>query len=921
MTSEQWQRVKELFEAAAELGPTERTAFLAQTCNCDQELQREVKSLLAAHDADSDFMNSPVGNLLIVEEPMLTEGQHFGAYEEISPLGEGGMGQVYLAVDRRLRRKVALKLLPSSHTNDADRVRRFEQEAQAASALNHPNIVTIHEIGQTDSLHFIATEFVDGETLRERISKTRMTVGEMLDVAVQIASALHTAHEAGIVHRDIKPENIMLRRDGVVKVLDFGLAKLLGRKGDKETGKVGEKNLTLAASTLPTVSASVTSPGMVMGTVAYMSPEQARRQDVDARSDIWSLGVVLYEMVTGRPPFEGATPRHVIASILENEPRRLSVEVEVPTELERIIAKALCKDMATRYQTADDMTRDLKNLREELTVESRLKQFRSSDKEEGMATARSERSVALKTAQPLATRTSDAAITHPTSSAEYLVREIKTHRTLAFAALAVVVCAAVGLTYFFRSRTTSTLSSSTAIDSVAVLPFVNVGNDPNTEYLSDGISDSIINSLSQLSGLKRVISLNSALRYKGQQVDPQVVGREFNVQAVLMGRLTQQGDDLLISAELVDVRDNRRLWGDQYNRKLSDILVVQREIAQQISSGLRLRLSGEEKKQVAKQYTENPNAEIAYLKGRYLLHKRSGTNVEKSVEYLEEAIRLDPNYALAYATLTHAYLSLALLGPLRMEEVLPKAKEAAEKALAIDGELAEAHSAMGSISFRQWDWPAAEREFKRAIELNPNYKPIHPNYEQYLVNMKRYDEAVAESKRALELDPTSAYYNRNVGMILYFARRYDEAIEQLQKTLELEPEWGLAYNWLWKAYEQKGQYDQSVEAFLKFYVPIKQQGPEAIAAFRETYTKSGWKGFWRKVLDLHIERAKRGVSLHVLAENFARLGERDQALFWLEKAVEQRTVEITTNVRNPSWDGFRSDPRFADLVRRTGLEP
>jgi tetratricopeptide (TPR) repeat protein len=411
------------------------------------------------------------------------------------------------------------------------------------------------------------------------------------------------------------------------------------------------------------------------------------------------------------------------------------------------------------------------------------------------------------------------------------------------------------------------------------------------------------------------------MRYKGQQVDPQTVGREFDVQAVLMGRLTHQGDHLGISVELVDVRDNRQLWGEQYDRKLSDILVVQREIAQQISSGLRLHLSGKEKKQIAKQYTENPNAEIAYLKGRYLHNKRSAQDMETSIGYLKEAIRLDSNYALAYATLADAYLSLATLGSrLQMKEVLPRAKEAVEKALAIDDTLSEAHAGLASIRFYAWDWSGAEREFKRASELNPNYKPINANYEQYLVNMKRFDEAVAESKRVLELDPVSVHYNRNLAMILYFARRYDEAIEQCQKTLELEPNMATAYNWLWRAYEQKGLYDQAVEACLKTG-PIIQHGPEEVTALRGVYAMSGWTGFWAKVFDLNLEQAKRGINLNALAESYARLGEKDEALLWLEKAIEQHHVTITIHNRDPFWDSFRSDPRFADVVRRMGLEP
>ena len=898
-----------------ERGPAERAAFLAQTCDGDEEIRWEVESLLAAHEGDSSFMNTPVGNLLAGDKPMLAAGQHFGPYEEISPLGEGGMGQVYLAVDTRLGRRVALKLLPSSYTGDADRVRRFGQEARAASALNHPNIVTIHEIGQADSLHFMATEFVDGETLREHMTNTRMTVGEVLDVATQIASALQAAHEAGIVHRDVKPENIMLRRDGFVKVLDFGLAKLIEGKEKQETGKAGEENPTIAISRRHHASPSVTLPGVVMGTVGYMSPEQARGTDVDTRTDVWSLGVVLYEMVAGRTPFEGETPSHVIVSILESEPPPLSLSVGVPAELERIISKALRKERAKRYETASDMALDLKNLKEELTVEFRLKQFRRSDAHDGETATNSDGPVALNTAHSSGGVT-DVAIARLTSSAKYLISEVKRHKGGALFTSVTAFLLIASFLYFSNS----TKRGGEAIDSVAVLPFVNARGDPETESLANGISDSIINNLSRLPNLK-VISLSAALRYKGQQMDPQAVqavGREFNVKAVLIGRLTLRGDDLVISTELVDVRDNRRLWGEQYSTKLSGILVVQREIAQQISSGLRLRLPGEEKKQIAKQHTENPDAYRAYLWGRSLHQKRTRQMTEKSIEYFEQAIKLDPDYALAYATLADAHISLAKSGVLLPDEALLKAKEAVTKALEIDDTLAEAHAALGSIRFLEWDWSGAERAFHRASELNPNYERNHSDYEHFLRAMKRYDEAVAESKRVLELEPVSAFHHRSVAMALYYARRYDEAIEQSHKALELDPNMPTAYRWLAKSYEQKKLYDLAVEAYLKT-AEFTEYGPEAGEALREAYAASGWKSLWRKALALMKERTK--IPGESSAEAYARLGENDQALASLEKAYEQRQFMIPTINRDPVWDGLRSDPRYIDIIRRMGLEP
>ena len=889
MTPENWQQVKELFAQALERGPAERPAFLAQASPDDGSIRREVESLLVAHDSDSSFMNTPVGQLIIDDEPILAAGQHFGPYEEIVPIGEGGMGQVYLALDTRLGRKVALKVLPSSCTGDADRVRRFGQEARAASALNHPNIVTIHEIGQTDSLHFIATEFVDGETLREHMSSTPMTMGEVLEVGAQIASALQAAHEAGIVHRDIKPENIMVRRDGFVKVLDFGLAKLATRQA-------------VLASQTPNGPTVKTNPGMVMGTVAYMSPEQARGAEVDSCTDIWSLGVVLYELVAGRPPFTGETPSHVIVSILEHQPPALSRSVEVPQELDRIISKALCKERAERYQSAGEMALDLKNLKEELTVESRLKQFHRSHATIS-ATTKSDGLVASNTAQTSGTSTSGVAFR---STAEYLVNGIKHHRgSTVFASVSVILL--IGFFAYFSKFTNGTET----IDSVAVLHFVNGSGDPQTEYLADGISDSVINSLTRLNNL-RVVSLNSVLRYKGKQVDPQVVGRELNVQAVLVGRMAKRGADLTISAELVDVRDNRRMWGAQYNRKPSETLAVQEEISKEIAEKLSLKVGGTEKQRLTKQYTRNAEAYDAFLRGRFMLEKRTAPATYKGIEYLEQATRLDPNYALAYAWLNYGYWSLKTLGIfLPKEEWLPKAKAAAAKALEIDDTLAEAHTALGRARQAEGDLKGAEIAFKRSIELNPNSAFVLTSYANYLKSLGRFDESIAESKRAVELEPTSVLYNRNLAINLYFARRYDESIEQSLKTLELDPNMPTAYRCLAKSYEQKKLYGQAVEAYLK----TAEFGPEVEAEFREAYAKSGWKGFWKKSLELKNERAKKGtISLEMLAQAYVRLGELGKAFDVLEKAN-------TPMKADPLWDGVRSDPRYLDLVRRRGFEP
>jgi TolB-like protein/tetratricopeptide (TPR) repeat protein len=842
MTPERWLRVTELFEAALERSPDERAAFLERGCD-DEQIRREVESLLEADEADSRFMNTPAGRLLAGGTPALSPGQRFGHYDEISPLAEGGMGQVYLATDARLGRKVALKLLPSAYTGDAERVRRFGQEARAASALNHPNIVTIHEIGETDSLHFIATEYVDGVTLRERMAGGPMTVGEVLDVGAQIASALQAAHDAGIVHRDVKPENVMLRHDAIVKVLDFGLAKLAPH---------------LADATRPDATSMTTNPGVVMGTAAYMSPEQARGEEVDARSDVWSLGVVLYEMTAGHAPFGGETPNHVIVSILDAAPQLL--DAEVPANLERIISRALRKDRSERYQSAGEMADDLKSLKEELTVEARLKQFAGP---------------AAETAGP-------------TSSAEYLVDRIRRHKGRAVAASAAVLLLLSVLYYLPK------IGGGEPIDSVAVLPFVNVGGDSEAEYLSDGIADGVIASLSRLPDLK-VMSLGTVMRYKGKQVDPQAVGRELGVRAVLTGRLSRREEGLALGVELVDVRDGRRMWGAQYDGRTADLVALQDEIAGELARVLGPGPTRSDERRLARHHTDNGEAYDAYLRGRFMLEKRTGDATQKSVEYLEQATRLDPDYALAYAFLSYAYWSLGTLDERRpQEEVLPRARAAVEKALAIDDTVAEAHTALGHVRQSEGDLAGAETAFKRGIELDPISGFVHSNYSHYLRGVGRVDEAVEESRRAVELEPISVLYNRNLGMNLYFARRYDEAIEQCRKTLELDPNMRTAYRWLAKSYEQKQLYDQAVEAYLE----TAEFGPDVAPEFREIYAKSGWKEFWRKALELKKDRARqKRIPIRPLAENYARLGDIDRALAVIEEA--NRSMDY-----DPFWDGL-----------------
>jgi serine/threonine-protein kinase len=913
MKPERWQQIDNLLQSALARSPEERSAFLARACAEDELLRSEVESLVASHEDASNFLETPMSQiaaeLLLNGRAGLTAGQKIGPYKIMRSLGAGGMGEVYLAEDPRLGRKIALKLLPDYFTKDANRLRRFEQEARAASSLNHPNIVTIYEIGKADGHHFIASEFIDGVTLRDHLIASRITpdgspitslqLGEILDLAVQIGEALAAAHAAGIVHRDIKPENIMVRHDAYVKVLDFGLAKLT----ERPAFAIDAEGATQALLK--------TNPGIVMGTVTYMSPEQARGLPVDARTDIWSLGVVLYELVTGRAPFEGETTTDVILSIVEREaPPLARYSKDTPAELERIVSKALRKNKQERYQTAKDLALDLKNLKQELEVQARLERSIESGAGRGEAAVTSSEQMAIVTGPESAAHTAGVGTIQPISSAEYIVSGIKSHKRSVLLGVAALVIAIAVVVYFFYFA-----KSGETIDSVAVLPFVNVSNDPNTEYLSDGLSDSIIDSLSQLPNLKKVSAFNSVLRYKGKQTDPQAVGRELNVRAVLRGRLTQHGDDLFISTELVDVKDNKRLWGGQYNRKSADILSLQGEIARDISERLRLKVTGEQKERLTKPQTENAEAYQLYLQGRYYRHKGGDEARLKSGEYFQKAIEKDPNFALGYAGLADYYSVMANFGQMPLKEAWQKAEAAAVKALAIDDGLGEAHYSLASIKMRQdWDWAGAEREFKRAIELNPESAESHAGYANLLVGLGRFDEAIGEARRSQKLDPLSAV---DLGEILYLARRYDEAIAEFQQALETSHT-ALPHLELGDVYVQQGRYEEALAEMPKARALVER--PRQLARIGYVYAAAGKRDEAIKILaEVEGSTSQRYDLGAYIAAIYAALGNKDQAFAWLEKACDERERGVFDLKVGPRWDTLRSDPRFRALLWRMRL--
>ena len=815
------------------------------------------------------------------------------------------MGEVYLAYDSQLRRQVAIKLLQAEFTENKVRLARFEREAYAASSLNHPYIMTIHEIGEQNGRHFIATEYIEGESLRQHMTRQRMELRETLAVISQVADALSAAHEAGIVHRDIKPENVMVRRDGYVKVLDFGLAKLA-----QETKAEDKPNTEAPTKVVPVH----TEPGMVMGTAHYMSPEQARGLEVDARSDIWSLGATLYEMVSGKKPFDGPTTTDVLAMILHREPPSLLLyQSQLPAELERIVEKALAKERDARYQTAKDLSVDLKRLKQRLEVDAELERSITPEEEARRTGALAGAGAGVTATRSTAVATNEAAgSTHTASSAEYVVNEIKQHKRAAVLVLATIIVAlAAGLIYYRYSS-----ARTAAISSVAVLPFTNQSGDPNMDYLSDGISESLINNLSQLSSLK-VISRGSAFKYKGKEIDPQEVARALGVQAIVMGRVMQHGDQLQVSAELVNVSDKTQIWGEQFNRKVADTLAVQTEISQQIAEKLRLRLTSVEQQQLFKDTKVNPAAYEQLLKGRFYRQQASSDGLRKAVECFNQAIAIDDKYALAYALLAEAYQQMGNNSVLDPREAMPRAEAAIRKALQLDEGLAEAHYALARNKLSDWDWVGAEQEFRRAIELSPSNARTHSGYSGFLGRMSRHDQAISEMKMARDLDPLNINWSANLGYTFYFARQYTEAVEQLKKTIEMDKNFGFAHIALGYTYDAMGQYSEAT-AELETAVRLGVDTTSTQCYLGYALARGGRRTEAEAILK-RLETTKEYVSPAELATLYVGLDKKEQALSALERAYAAHDLQMQFLGIDPTLDPLRSEPRFQELIRKVGL--
>jgi serine/threonine-protein kinase len=776
-------------------------------------------------------------------------GSTISQYRILEKLGDGGMGVVYKAEDTRLKRTVALKFLPPHLSASEQDKARFIQEAQAASALNHPNVCTIHDIQEHDTQMFIVMEFVDGQTLRDK--KETLSFKQAIEIGIQIADGLAAAHEKGIVHRDIKPENIMIRKDGIAQIMDFGLAKLRGVS-------------------------RLTKEGSTVGTAGYMSPEQVQGQDADHRSDIFSLGVLLYEMFTGRLPFKGVHETALAYEIVNvDAPPMSSVKSEIDPALDSVILECLEKDPNERTQSVKQVSIDLKRLK----LGSSGKRIEKSSQ-------------------------------HNINVTRISAPKSRLTKMVAVVALLLIVVSVVLYFYFSRQR-------GEAIESLAVLPFANTSADSSMEYLSDGITESLINNLSRLPKLK-IMSRSSVFRFKG--TDPQEAGQKLGVRAVLLGRVLQRGDNLQVSTELIDVSDNSHLWGEQYNRKSADILIVQEEIAREISDKLKLHLGDKDSERLAKHSTENTEAYQQYLKGRYHWNKRSAEGLRRAIEHFQQAVDLDPNYAVAYSGLADAYAVLGVFeySIVPPQEAFPKAKAAAQKAVEIDPERAESYASLGLINANyDHDWPAAEMKLKHAIELNPSYATAQQWYAECLTASGRLEEGIAEMKHALELDPLSLIITRDVGWMLYFARRYDEAVEYFKKALDMDPNFMRGHLILGQTYVLQNKIEQAIPEFEA--VSRLSEGTLGAIMLGYCHAKAGRTSEAKRILQSVLALSPtKYVPPAGIAFIYAAMKENDRAFEWLDKAVEEHAGGFLFITVDPFFDSLRPDPRFAKLLKQVG---
>jgi serine/threonine protein kinase/tetratricopeptide (TPR) repeat protein len=849
MTPERWQQIKVLLQDALETPPQQRSEFLAKACSDDSALRQEVESFLALGDeqARSSFLQSSTSHVA------LPRGTKLGEYEVQSLLGAGGMGEVYRAHDPRLRRDVAIKVLPTLISKDADRLRRFEQEAQATAALNHPNILAVHQMGTYEGAPYLVSELLEGETLREQLKRGHIATRKAIDYGVQIARGLAAAHEKGIVHRDLKPENLFVTKDGRVKILDFGLAKLF-----QPSSSSAPSAITLGDRT---------EPGLVMGTVGYMAPEQVRGEAADHRTDIFAFGAILYEMLMGQRAFQKPTAAETMTAILNEDPPGISQNTpNLPPGLQRVVHRCLEKNPEQRFQSASDLGFALEALSDSGTY-------------------------------------STQSLQHPSSRRGWLFRRI---------GLGVLTLTLLGAGFFVPYYVRSRSAEAVQIHSIAVLPFANASNDSEMEYLSEGLSEEITNSLARLPNLQ-VTARSIVSRYRSRQDDPQGVGRDLQVDAVLTGRVTEHGNELALEMELVSVGTGVQLWGQRYTRTAADVTSLQTALTREIASQLRPQLGGNERETLAKVGTTDAEAYRLYLRGRYHFEKWSHEDVKAATDLFGKAVVRDPNYAAAYAGLADAYVVEGYLGVVAGAEPFEKSRVAARRALALDNQIPESHLSLALVDYIYfWNFAEAEVEIQRALALDPKSAYAHVVSCWFEADMGRIGNMLSECQRALELEPFSPLYNFSLTLAYNFARDYNRAIEQAKKTFEIAPNSEFTLIWLGYTYERLGDYKQAMEQWVRLEELAGHD--ERAKKVMRTFQTSGYTGFLRDdAKDYEVQG-----DYNSAAADYAMLGEKDAAFAALERGFATRKHLLFIGV-DPVFDGIRSDRRFSALLRRVGL--
>ena len=851
-------RIEEIVLAALDLPPDRRAAYLQTSCGDNSELRRDVESMLAQEERAETFLEAPAlesaARALASSASARIEGRIAGPYRIEALIGAGGMGEVYRAVDTRLGRAVALKFLAGVFSTQPAAVERFAREARAASALNHPNICTVYDVGEIEGLPFIAMEYLEGSTLRELLGEDSterqgLNCRQAVEIAGAVAAGLASAHAKGITHRDLKPENIFLTDDGRVKILDFGLAQIGPLQSDGRPENTGGESTSSEA-------------GIVMGTVAYMSPEQAEGKKVDPRSDVFSFGSVLYELLTGDRPFRGNTKTDTLAAIIQAEPPPMSkLAGSVPIAVQDLLLRCLNRDPDARFQSAGEILRELKNLE--------------------AAPARGRRRMILAGA------------------------------ILATAGIAAVLV-------FVSPGRREALPSAPRLRSLAVLPLANLSGDPAQDYFADGITDVLIADLAQISSL-RVISRTSVMQFKGSRQALPEIGRRLNVDAVIEGTVLRSGDQVRVTAELVDAASDRHLWARTYQRKIGDVLTLQGEVAGAIAAEIRARLTPQESARLSRSHPIAPATLEAYLKGRYYWGEFTQESLLKSVDYYDQATRLDPTYAAAFAGLAEAWIGLAWIEAMPWEQVDANARQAAAKALSMDDSLGEAHAAMGALSLREWNWKKAEAEDLRAIALNPGYAIAHIAYANVLRYQGRADDSIAEAKRGVELDPLAMVTNEVLADAYVSARRYDLAIAQCRRALELDPNQSALQYALGWAYVYNGQYEQGLDALEKS-LSLDRVPPELSPDLAYVDILTGKRDEALNILKRLLALARKApINPGLIALIYAGLDDRDQALSWLEQAYQRHSPMMTWLKVDQRFDRIRPEPRFHELMRRVGL--